>query len=68
MTEERDVRIYVYRSGTLEKVRPGKHHKTNSIESAKLKVSKLSERWYRGCQFVLVEYTGNYKSKIIEVI
>lgn len=66
---ERDIRIYKYSCGTLKKVGSGKTglnpHFYSNEEFAISRVSYL-KKTNPEIQFLLVEYTNNYKSKIIK--
>jgi hypothetical protein len=67
---ERDIRIYKYSRGTLKKVGSGKagldpHFYSNE----KFAVGRISYLKITNpeTQYLLVEYTGKYESKIIKI-
>lgn len=71
--KNRDLRLYQFRAGILFKFGRGrtglKRHFYNSLEDIKDFLESLKSSKLRGeKQFVIVEYLGPYKSKIIETI
>jgi hypothetical protein len=71
----KDLRLYYYESGTLRRVGNSKSDKSlrnrhyfTSLEEVENHIEKLTERWLKGKQFVIVEYFELYKSKIIKII
>lgn len=69
-----DIRIYYYTAGQLKKEGHLKNrHQHPSIDSAKAYLNRLCESrkdrgWKMEKQYILVEYTGAYESKIIEIV
>ena len=71
----KDLRLYTYESGTLKRVGNSKsdkclrnRHYFTSIEEIESHIDKLTEKWLKGKQFVIVEYFELYKSKIVKII
>lgn len=68
MEDKRDIRLYYYTAGQLKKFNQfrGNTHNYTSLEDciAYIDTKILSGRW----QFVIVEYTDKYESKIISII
>ena len=64
-----DIRIYTYEAGSLKKLSAnmGKQFK-NTVEEAREHIEKLKNGRFKDYQFVIVEYTATYQSKIIEVV
>ena len=58
-----DYRLYYYESGALRKVARS-NYKHTSMDSVRETIERMQSRQ----QIVLVEYTGQYDSRIIEVI
>lgn len=64
----KDIRIYYYEAGTLKKRWPI-NKSYPSLEEGLLAIKRMKSKGFdANRQFVLVEYTGKYKSQIIEVI
>ena len=74
-----DFRIYYYEFGQLKKlsairINGGGHKGYSTLQHAERRIEYLRSneyRWhkiYRRYQFVIVEYTGPYESKIIKII
>lgn len=68
----KDIRIYYYSFAVLKKLdyQYKKQHKQTSITNAEIFCdnAKSSIKRFKDTQFVIIEYTGNYKSKIIKII
>ena len=69
-----DFRLYVYESGTLRKVGSGKTgirpHIFKTFEECSMQIYILRERYrtYVNSQFVIIEYTGPFQSRIRAVV
>ena len=66
-----DFRIYTYEPGSLRKLdyRFIKYHKTTSLEKAMENIkSMINTNRCKDTQFVITEYTGTYKFKIVLII
>ena len=70
----KDIRIYYYKSGSLRKLPTKKDHRFTSVEAAEKHIEKgktlpgWRSRLWNAWQWVIVEYTDNYESKIIKII
>lgn len=64
-----DFRIYYYECGSLRKV-SHLYHKHKEFAEAKETAIKLMEAnvSFRKTQFLIIEYTGPYESKIVDLI
>lgn len=70
-TIDKDIRIYTYESGGLKKFGYTKaQHIYSSLEAAEraLEIAKKRWAWANMMQFVIVEYTDKYESKIVEIL
>ena len=69
---KRDIRLYYYLNGSLAKPFNGskKYHKFTNVEMCKerIKFMKDSVNLFKNIQFVIIEYTDKYHSKILEII
>lgn len=70
---KRDLRVYQYNCGQLQKVGRGKTgprpHIFNDIEGCTNHISFLREKYkgHKDTQFIVVEYFGPYDSKIVQM-
>lgn len=66
-----DIRLYCYYSGQLKKVGRGvmksNPHKFRSIEDCENRINELIIKNHIE-QYIIIEYTDKYKSKIIKLI
>lgn len=70
MEELKDIRIYYY-DGAGKLIKEGRlknTHKHPSITAAKEYLSRRAEKRKMRAQYILVEYTDVYESKIIEIV
>jgi len=65
-----DFRVYTYRDATLTKVNnPPIKHKNKNMSDVIKDVYELKQKYpKRELQYVIVEYTGPYQSKIVKII
>jgi hypothetical protein len=69
-----EFRLYEYETGTLRKVGSGKTgmrpHIFETVEGCSAQVERLREKYksYADTQFVIVEYTGPFRSRIVTII
>lgn len=63
----RDIRIYTFHSGQLERLL-SKEHKYESTIDALDFIENQSRTWHADRQLILVEYTGPHDCEIIKVL
>ena len=78
MENKRDIRLYEYATGTLRKVGRGKTgnrpHMFESVEKCEEHISNIQSRHRKiyqkddDTQYLIIEYFGAFRSKIIKIV